>query len=102
MNLDERNFEVIALVVYCLPEARYLVHDEGFFSRVDDVEAVGEGSDGHTSNHQEISKLISHDHRLYFNSDDVGEIYKICIRIQAHRPETRQRLLFSGVPRLHL
>lgn len=84
VNLDERNLEVIALVVDFLPEAGDLVHDEGFFSRVDNVEAVGEGGDSDASNHQEISKLISHDQRLYFNSDDVGEIYQICIRIHAH------------------
>jgi hypothetical protein len=84
VNLDEGNLEVITLVVYCLSESGDLVHDEGFFSRVDDVEAVGEGGDSDASNHEEISKLISHDQRLYFNSDDVGEIYQICIRIQAH------------------
>ena len=64
MYLNEWYFEVVALVVDYLLQSCEVVHDEGFLSWFDQVDAVGEGDHAHTYERKELA-ISTHDNIIF-------------------------------------
>lgn len=56
---------MVTLMEHLLLETREVVHDQRLLSRIDQVDAVGNGEEAEASESEQLTELVSHDLKLY-------------------------------------